>query len=107
MAASKNSRSVQEELEKALATMHGHCVHTNGAGRTDAGVHAMGQVVGFYTDIASIAPERFVPALNRLLPCDIRILASEEAPPDFHARFDASLRRYRYFFMLWRHIKSV
>jgi len=77
--------------------MHGHEIRVTGAGRTDAGVHAMGQVAGFYTDIRSIPADRFVPALNTLMPRDVRVLSSEEAPPDFHARFDASLRRYRYF----------
>lgn len=95
----KNARSVQEELEKALATMHGHPIRLTGAGRTDAGVHAMGQVAGFFTDIASIPADRFLPALNKLLPRDIRILASREASRDFHARFDASSRAYRYFFL--------
>lgn len=93
----KGDRSVQEELEKALATMHGHAVPTSGAGRTDSGVHAHGQVANFYTDIARIPAERFVPALNRLLPRDMRILEAADAPFDFHARFDARLRRYRYF----------
>jgi len=93
----KNGRSVQEELEKALTKMHGHEIRVTGAGRTDAGVHAMGQVAGFYTDIRSIPADRFVLALNKLMPRDVRVLSSEEAPPDFHARFDASLRRYRYF----------
>lgn len=94
----KNARSVQEELEKALGTMHGHPVRVTGAGRTDAGVHALGQVAGFFTDIASIPAERFVPALNKLLPRDVRIMKSLDAQPDFHARFDASMRKYRYFF---------
>jgi len=93
----KNGRSVQEELEKALLIMHKHEVRVIGSARTDAGVHAMGQVAGFHTDIASIPADHFVPALNRLLPRDIRVLSSEEVKPDFHARFDASLRRYRYF----------
>lgn len=93
----KNGRSVQEELETALTKMHGHEIRVTGAGRTDAGVHAMGQVAGFYTDIRSIPADRFVPALNKLMPRDLRVLSSEEAPSDFHARFDASLRRYRYF----------
>lgn len=95
----KNARSVQEEIEKALAVLHGHPVRLTGAGRTDAGVHAVGQVAGFFTDIASIPAEKFLPALNKLLPRDIRILSAGEAPRDFHARFDASLRRYRYFIL--------
>lgn len=93
----KRDRSVQEELEVALAKMHGHEIATYGAGRTDSGVHAHGQVANFYTDIASIPAERFVPALNGLLPRDVRILESREAHFDFHSRFDARARRYRYF----------
>lgn len=93
----KNARSVQEDIENALAKMHGSRVPITGAGRTDAGVHAMGQVANFRTDISSIPAQKFMPALNRLLPHDIRILRAEEAPEAFHSRFDASLRRYRYF----------
>ena len=93
----KNARSAQGELEAALERMHGHPVPTLGAGRTDAGVHAMGQVANFYTDIAGIAIERFLPALNKLMPRDIRVLKAEEVGFDFHSRYDARLRRYRYF----------
>ncbi len=93
----KDERSVQEELEKALARLHGHEVVVAGAGRTDSGVHARGQVAGFKTDMAGIKSASFTPALNSLLPADVRILSSEEAHPDFHVRFDAILRRYRYF----------
>lgn len=90
-------RSVQETLEHALGKMHGRPLGVVGAGRTDAGVHAAGQVAHFHTDIASIAPERFLHALNKLLPRDVRVLASEEADPNFNARHDARLRRYKYF----------
>jgi tRNA pseudouridine38-40 synthase len=93
----RNARSVQGELEGALERMHAHPVPTLGAGRTDAGVHAMGQVANFYTDIGGIEAGRFLPALNKLLPRDVRVLAAEEADFDFHARYDARLRRYRYF----------
>jgi tRNA pseudouridine38-40 synthase len=92
-----DERSAQGELEAALERMHGHRVPTVGAGRTDSGVHAMGQVANFYTDIARIEAGRFVPALNRLLPKDVRVLSAEEADFDFHSRYDARLRRYRYF----------
>jgi tRNA pseudouridine38-40 synthase len=92
-----NARSVQGELEAALGKVHGHPVPTIGAGRTDAGVHAMGQVANFYTDIERMEAGRFVPALNRLLPRDIRVLGAAEADFDFHSRYDARLRRYRYF----------
>lgn len=94
----KNARSVQEELEKALATMHKHPVSVTGAGRTDAGVHARGQVAGFFTDIETIPAQKFALALNKLLPRDIRVMKAFDAPEDFHARFDASRRIYRYFF---------
>ena len=93
------ARTVQGELEKALITIHKHPVHITGCGRTDAGVHARGQCANFYTDIKSMDAERFVPALNSLLPRDIRILESTEAPETFHARFDALSRTYRYFFI--------
>ncbi|MGA2547455.1 MAG: tRNA pseudouridine(38-40) synthase TruA [Rectinemataceae bacterium] len=95
----KNARSAQGELEAALERMHGHGVPTVGAGRTDAGVHAMGQVANFYTDIASIEAGRFLPALNKLMPRDLRVLSASEADFDFHSRYDARLRRYRYFIL--------
>lgn len=93
----KDERSVQEEIEKALQRMHGHPVALAGSGRTDAGVHARGQVASFRTDIAGIPIPKFVPALNSLLPRDVRVLEAHEASPSFHARFDARLRVYRYF----------
>ena len=80
--------------------MHGHPVPVLGAGRTDSGVHAMGQVSNFYTDIASIEAGRFLPAFNKLLPRDVRVLSASEADFDFHSRYDARLRRYRYFIAL-------
>jgi tRNA pseudouridine38-40 synthase len=92
----KERRSVQGELEKALGTLHKHPVALTGAGRTDAGVHARGQAANFYTDIARIQSGSFVPALNRLLPGDVRVMAAEEAAEPFHARFDAKMRTYRY-----------
>jgi tRNA pseudouridine38-40 synthase len=90
-------RTVQGEVEAALARMHGHPVDLIGSGRTDSGVHAAGQVANFRTDIARIPADRFVPALNSLLPRDVRVLRSAEAPSGFHARFDALSRTYRYF----------
>jgi pseudouridylate synthase I len=93
----RGERSAQGELEAALEKMHGHPVPVLGSGRTDSGVHAMGQLSNFYTDIGRIEAGRFVPALNRLLPRDLRVLSSEEADFDFHSRYDARLRRYRYF----------
>ena len=89
-------RSVQGDIEEALLKLHKHPVQLIGSGRTDAGVHAIGQVANFKTDIAHIPAERFVPALNSILERDVRILHAEEASPDFHARFDAKSRTYRY-----------
>ncbi len=91
------NRSVQEEVEKALAKMHGHQVQLIGAGRTDTGVHAAGQIAHFHSDIASIPAERFTLALNKHLPPDVRVVQAQEAHSDFHARYDARFRRYKYF----------
>ena len=92
-------RTVQGELEKALEKIHKHPVRVTGSGRTDSGVHARGQCANFYTDINRMEAERFVSALNSLLPADIRILKAEQAEHNFHARFDAHSRTYRYFFL--------
>jgi tRNA pseudouridine38-40 synthase len=97
----RESRTVQGEMEKALARMHGGEVRITGSGRTDAGVHAAGQAANFYTGLG-MAAERFVPALNGLLSPDVRVLSARETRPDFHARFDASMRTYRYFFVCGR-----
>jgi tRNA pseudouridine38-40 synthase len=94
-----NDRTVQEVIEAALEKMHGKPVNLTGAGRTDTGVHAVGQTANFYTDIASITPARFVPALNSLLPHDVRVIDSCEVNSEFHARFSAKARLYRYQFL--------
>jgi len=92
-------RTVQGEIEKSLEKIHGHDVPLTGSGRTDTGVHAAGQAANFYTSINSIPAEKFVPALNTILPQDIRILEACETAPDFHARFSAISRTYRYHFI--------
>ena len=73
-------------------------VMVNGAGRTDAGVHALGQVASFRTQSGLSAAE-FQRALNALLPSAIRIVGAEEAGPDFHARWSALAKIYRYRFI--------
>ena len=87
--------SIQGLLEDALARFEGASVDVHGAGRTDAGVHALGQVasarVTFVHDTATLAR-----ALNALLPEDIRVVDVAEAAPDFHARFDARFKTYQY-----------
>jgi tRNA pseudouridine38-40 synthase len=95
----ENGRTVQGVIEDALFKMHGRHVGLTGSGRTDSGVHAAGQAANFYTTIDSIAPQSFVPALNSLLPKDARILEAGEVNGDFHARFSACARTYRYHFL--------
>jgi tRNA pseudouridine38-40 synthase len=92
-------RTVQGAVQAALERMHGRVVRLTAAGRTDAGVHATGQVANFFTDIDSIPPERFRDAINSFLPKDVRILSSEEVPASFHARRSAMLREYRYYIL--------
>jgi tRNA pseudouridine38-40 synthase len=88
-------RTVEAELKKALRSITGSDVVVHAAGRTDAGAHAEGQVVNFRTD-GRIAPQRLVAALNARLPEDVAVLSAEVVPDDFHARYSARWRRYRY-----------
>ena len=91
-----NGPSIQQALEEAISRTTGESVEVQGAGRTDAGVHALGQVA--HVDVEKeIAPERLRDALNfHLRPAPIAVLAAEIAPPDFHARFSATGRAYLY-----------
>ena len=98
----QNPRTVQGTLEKALSVIHKGQVNLTGSGRTDTGVHAAAQTANFITNIRGMEAERFVPALNSLLPRDVRILEAKETRRDFHARFDARLRTYRYYFITCR-----
>lgn len=88
-------RSVQGELERAMKRL-GYVVSVQGAGRTDAGVHGMGQVATFDADL-QLPVEKLAYALNNILPQDVRVLAADEAAADFHARFSPSCKEYRYF----------
>jgi len=90
-----NAPSVQEELERALFALLGRHIAVMGAGRTDAGVHALGQICHFRC-ACSIPPDRFAYALNHLLPEGVRIQRSMEVPPVFHARYWAMGKHYRY-----------
>lgn len=92
-----NARTVQGDIEEALGRMHGHPVRIQGAGRTDSGVHASGQVGNFFSDLDSIDPRRWHIALNSYLPPDVRALASREAPETFNAKNSARQRAYRYY----------
>ncbi|MBR9980492.1 MAG: tRNA pseudouridine(38-40) synthase TruA [Desulfatitalea sp.] len=90
-----NGRSIQQTIETALARMTRQTVSLAGSGRTDSGVHALGQVASFTCD-TTITPEALQKGMNSLLPDDIVIRACEPAPPGFHARFDARSKTYRY-----------
>jgi len=87
--------SIQQLVEEAFEPLAGRVVPVAGAGRTDAGVHAIAQAasVGIDSDLTTDTLGR---ALNVRLPADIRITGVSDAPPRFHARFDASGKRYRY-----------
>jgi tRNA pseudouridine38-40 synthase len=91
----RRERTVQGELESALRRLTGTAVKTAGAGRTDAGCHAAGQVASL-TITTSLPAERLMAALNAHLPSDVRVVEAAEAGPAFHARFRAMRRAYRY-----------
>ena len=79
-----NCVSVQQVLEDALFEITGERTRITGSGRTDAGVHALGQVAHFVTN-SNVPAERFCRAFNIQLPDDIKVLSSERADDDFHA----------------------
>lgn len=89
--------TVQDHLERAVAETAKQPVRVHGSGRTDAGVHALAQVVHFdVPEGISMNPFNWVPALNTKLPAALRVMACEEVPADFHARFSATGKTYRY-----------
>ena len=92
----KGARSVQEEIENALGKMLKVPVVVHGSGRTDAGVHAIGQVAHFDIVNQSVPSEVFPIALNQLLPHEIRLRDGRQVDDTFHARFTSILREYRY-----------
>jgi tRNA pseudouridine38-40 synthase len=87
--------TIQETLEQAISNVAKETVKTFSSGRTDAGVHALGHVANFHTG-STIPPAAWEPVLNQQLPADIRVLLSEEAASDFHARFNARGKVYAY-----------
>lgn len=87
--------TVQGALEQALGRLLGETIRVTGASRTDAGVHACGQVVTFTTE--NVIPlERVVPALNAALPQSVAAICADEVAPDFHPRFRARHKQYLY-----------
>jgi tRNA pseudouridine38-40 synthase len=91
----ENALAVQQVIEDKLANLVRHPVVLTGASRTDAGVHALGQAAHFDTE-ARIPPDKYCYALNALLPPDVRVRASYQVPDNFHARFSAVGKKYRY-----------
>ncbi|GIW80245.1 MAG: tRNA pseudouridine synthase A [Gemmatales bacterium] len=89
------ARTVQETLEKAIFALTGEKVHANASGRTDAGVHALGQVVNFFTS-SHLEPDVFVRGLNAHLPNDIAIREAADVPAHFDANRNAKRKMYRY-----------
>jgi tRNA pseudouridine38-40 synthase len=89
-------RTIQGELEEALRRLTGESARVHGSGRTDAGVHARGQVAHF--DLRGwVDPGKLQLGLNAVLDADIRVMALRRAPSSFHARYDAVEKTYRYF----------
>jgi tRNA pseudouridine38-40 synthase len=93
-----NARTVQEVLEQALHQIVGSPVRVAGAGRTDSGVHAAGQVASMAME-KEFRPEALLRSLNGVLPEDVAVLRAKRVHSDFHARFSAIARRYRYTIM--------
>lgn len=90
-----NADTVEGEIDRAIHRLTGENIHVIGASRTDAGVHALGNVAVFDTD-SSIPDDRFKYALNQYLPKDIVIQHSEEVSPDFHPRHCDTRKTYQY-----------
>lgn len=91
----KNGVSVQQTVEDAVFSLTGEKVSVVGSGRTDAGVHAKGQVAHFDTS-AKIPPEKFYKALNTVLPCGVKVLNSEKVSDKFNANRTAKRKTYEY-----------
>jgi tRNA pseudouridine38-40 synthase len=104
--------TVQGAISDVLENLTGQRLQIQGAGRTDAGVHAAGQVANFKTE-AELSADEFQRAFNALLPESIRIVAAEQVAPDFHARWSAVAKTYRYRIFrgrvvspfLWRYVQ--
>lgn len=104
----KRLRTIEDMLVAAIHRLTGEEPRVICAGRTDARVHAVGQVANFHTE-SSIPVDRWALALNSVLPPDIRVVRAQEVAPDFHARFSARGKTYRYLIqngrvpaVLWR-----
>ncbi len=94
-AASRKVRTIQETMEKAIQKILHERIRLIVSGRTDAGVHAFGQVANFKTD-SGISVKKLSLALNAVLPDDISVIKAEETDADFHSRFSVKSKVYRY-----------
>ncbi|MCG6550817.1 MAG: tRNA pseudouridine(38-40) synthase TruA [Candidatus Magnetominusculus sp. LBB02] len=90
-----NAVTIQGSIEEALSKITGRATVLTGAGRTDAGVHALGQAASFFTE-SQLLPDVFLRAVNALLPHDIRVVGADYVADDFHCRFSAWRKRYFY-----------
>ena len=88
--------TIQDQLERAFKRINGDSVRVHGAGRTDAGVHALAQCAHVQVPDRKLTPPRWAAALNALLPPAIRVLRCQRVSEDFHARFSAKGKVYRY-----------
>ena len=91
----RSKETIQGKIEDALLQVTGEVCQVNGAGRTDAGVHAKGQCANFRLPF-QVPADKLIDELNRALPDDIGIMSLKEAAENFHARFSSSGKRYRY-----------
>jgi tRNA pseudouridine38-40 synthase len=91
----ENGLSIQQVFEEAIGRMTGEAIRVIGSGRTDAGVHALGQVAHFHT-ASRLGERNFLMGINSLLPADIAVREVREVDPAFHARFDVKSKVYIY-----------
>ncbi len=92
----ENARTIQGELERVVSMIADAPIAVVGSGRTDAGVHAEGQIANLHLDDGKFTPQKLKYAINGNLWRDIRIMESEAAPDEFHARFSAKRKTYIY-----------
>lgn len=92
----KDARTVQGVLEAAVSKINGSKTSVTGAGRTDSGVHALGQVANFFTE-KDLPVSKWPEAINSLLPPDVIVLNAEKKPEEFHARLNAVGKTYKYY----------
>ncbi|MEL3908809.1 MAG: tRNA pseudouridine(38-40) synthase TruA [Treponemataceae bacterium] len=93
----KTCRTIQDEIETSLEKILKRKTEIYGSGRTDSGVHAVGQIANFFSPVKSMKEENYVQALNSILPSDIRIIGAKKVDARFNARFSSKARTYRYF----------